>query len=161
MAASTVPADVRKSFAVKGSPLIDHRYSLTSSEQIIAILPFESVYSKRRCPGRSWHLDTIFARRQSETATFCFFSAFAAKFKSHRRTLYLGMLILHRRQTKTTDWPENTPRFPIRISEISSSLTTVASTFSRHRPGSFRSSASQLRIFGRLRAINMTLSYWL
>ena len=77
----------------------------------------------------------MFARRRSETAILCFFSAFAAKFESNGRTIYLGMPILHRRQTKRPIWAYSS--FPIRMSELSRNLTTVASTFSRHTFASF------------------------
>lgn len=53
MAASTVPAHVRKSFAVIVAPEISRRYSLTSADVTACRSPSSSTYWKRCCPGRS------------------------------------------------------------------------------------------------------------
>jgi hypothetical protein len=42
--ASTVPAQVRKSFAVKSCPEISFRYAFTSPEPIFRRWPFSSMY---------------------------------------------------------------------------------------------------------------------
>src|SRR5256885_17214738 len=64
-AASIVPAQVRKSFAVMSRPVISRRYALTSSDEIVWRLPELSMYLNSSCPGRSWHCWTMRARRRS------------------------------------------------------------------------------------------------
>ncbi len=68
-AASTVPAQVRKSFAVKSSPVISRRYAFTSEEVTSRWVPSGSRYWNSSCPGRSWQALTIRATRRSFSDT--------------------------------------------------------------------------------------------
>src|SRR5260370_177468 len=65
LAASMVPAQVRKSLAVMSRPVVSRRYALTSSEEMVCRFPCASRYWNSSCPGRSWHCCTMRASRLS------------------------------------------------------------------------------------------------
>src|ERR1700730_8556933 len=67
IAARTVHAQVRKSFAVISLPVISFRYSFTSVDVTSWQFPASPTYCSNSCPGRSWHAFMILATRRSLT----------------------------------------------------------------------------------------------
>ncbi|MET4842588.1 hypothetical protein ABIF62_003083 [Bradyrhizobium japonicum] len=83
-AASTVPAQVRKSFALKSSPVMSLMYALTSPESTLRGSPSSPRYLNSSCPGMSAQRLTIEAIRLSSTRSFHFFPDLPVN--SNRRT---------------------------------------------------------------------------
>src|SRR2546430_5158998 len=72
-AARMVPAQVRKSLAVKSSPVTCCRYSLTSAESMALTSPSPSTHLKSSCPGISRNRLMIRAILRSCNSTVCCF----------------------------------------------------------------------------------------
>ena len=66
-AASTVPFQVRKSFAVTSIAVASRRYSLTSPEPTECCSRCSPMYWNRCWPGSSWQDRTMRAKRRSRT----------------------------------------------------------------------------------------------
>ena len=85
------------------------------------------------------------------------FATFALKLESEAGAIHLHMPVAHRRQSESTVF-FGYSSLPIRIREVSKSLTTVASTFSRLKFQLRRSRSTCFRIFGNALASESSLS---
>ena len=109
-AASTVPAHVRKSFAVKSSPLISRRYAFTSAESITCRVPPLSTYLEKLVAGQiAARLDDA---RQTLVAQVdrMLDAALAAELEADRRAVDLRVLVAHRGQAERAVVAARIPR---------------------------------------------------
>ncbi len=98
-AASTVPAQVRKSLAVKSSPLTSRRYAFTSSEPIVCRCAVRSsTYWNSSYPGRSRQALTIRASRASCRSMACSMPLLPRNSKRTAAPQIARVAIAHRRQ---------------------------------------------------------------
>ena len=144
-AASMVPPQVRKSFAVTSRPVISRRYAFTSSEETRLALARASRYWNSSWPGRSWQRWMMRARRGSVSDDVVLDAALAAEAEAQRS--WPSTCTWRRRSVVRPNelFSRAYSSLPTRISVRSSRRTTVARSWRRRGRGARRSRSMRSR----------------